>query len=93
MPVPTYFTLGRNALPTVVEERIAGGNPEVAPNLVFLGENLPLAKTLQLTFYRQVERLHHRAGLEDRRRRWRLRCCSLRSRREQGELRKAWRCS
>jgi hypothetical protein len=38
VPVPTYFTLGRERLPSAVEEAISGGNPEIAPNLLYLGE-------------------------------------------------------
>jgi hypothetical protein len=36
VPVPTYWTVGRNALPHRVVEALGRG-PEVAPNLVYLG--------------------------------------------------------
>lgn len=38
MPVPTYFTLGRNPLPDGLAERLSS-DPEIAPNLVFLGKS------------------------------------------------------
>lgn len=37
VPVPTYFTLGKYALPENVEARIIETGGEVANNLVFLG--------------------------------------------------------
>ncbi|BEJ18171.1 hypothetical protein CspHIS471_0704480 [Cutaneotrichosporon sp. HIS471] len=38
LPVPTYWTVGKNALPQRVLEALAKG-PEVAPNLVYLGKS------------------------------------------------------
>lgn len=46
VPVPTYFTIGRERLPTAVQESIAGGSPEIAPNLIFIGKLLSFEVSL-----------------------------------------------
>lgn len=38
VPVPTYFSIGRNALPGSVQQKIGESGGEVTDNLVFLGE-------------------------------------------------------
>ena len=37
VPVPTYFTIGKNALPGSVQQKIGESGGEVTDNLVFLG--------------------------------------------------------
>lgn len=43
VPVPTYFTLGRNELPDSIKGKVGAGAGEVTDNLVFLGE-LPASR-------------------------------------------------
>ena len=38
VPVPTYFTLGKYALPKSVQEKMIATGGEVTDNLVFLGK-------------------------------------------------------
>lgn len=38
IPLPTYFTIGRHALPPKIVDRLSRNNDEVCPNLFFLGK-------------------------------------------------------
>ena len=38
VPVPTYFSIGKNALPGSVQQKIGESGGEVTDNLVFLGQ-------------------------------------------------------
>lgn len=40
VPVPTYFSIGKNALPGSVQQKIGESGGEVTDNLVFLGQLL-----------------------------------------------------
>lgn len=37
VPVPTYFTIGKYALPQTIQEKILSTGGQIAENLVFLG--------------------------------------------------------
>jgi hypothetical protein len=38
VPVPTYFSIGKNTLPGSVQQKIGESGGEVTDNLVFLGQ-------------------------------------------------------
>ena len=38
VPIPTYFSIGKNALPGSVQQKIGESGGEVTDNLVFLGQ-------------------------------------------------------
>jgi hypothetical protein len=38
VPVPTYFSIGKNALPGSIQQKIGESGGEVTDNLVFLGQ-------------------------------------------------------
>jgi hypothetical protein len=46
VPVPTYFSIGKNALPGSVQQKIGESGGEVTDNLVFLGQ-LAVSREIQ----------------------------------------------
>lgn len=54
VPVPTYFTLGKNELPSKIQERIVESGGEVVNNLVFLGAHFPSNNSMVCSLMFQV---------------------------------------
>jgi hypothetical protein len=48
VPVPTYFSIGRNALPGSIQQKIGESGGEVTDNLVFLGQLPPSDQSRKL---------------------------------------------
>ena len=60
VPIPTYFSIGKNALPGSVQHKITESGGEVTDNLVFLGQ---LSRASRRPFVGQRADRSGRAGV------------------------------